>query len=59
MKKRYYFISQLIKLKKKIKPILVPVNLQLFADSGEKTEKATPRKRKSKGKRDRYFKAGK
>src|SRR5690554_1372590 len=45
MKKRYYFISQLIKLKK-IKPILVPVNLQLFADSGEKTEKATPRKRK-------------
>lgn len=45
MKKRYYFISQLIKLKK-IKPVLVPVNLQLFADSGEKTEKATPRKRK-------------
>lgn len=45
MKKIYCFISNLIEFKKE-KPTLIPANLQLFADSGEKTEKATPRKRK-------------
>lgn len=39
------FVSKLIEFIK-IKPVLIPVNLQLFADSGEKTEKATPRKRR-------------
>ncbi|WP_373463295.1 flagellar biosynthesis protein FlhB [Herbivorax sp. ANBcel31] len=45
MKKSWHSILKLAKYNK-IKSNLMPVNLQKFADSGEKTEKATPKKRK-------------
>lgn len=44
MKKSWYRISKLIKCNKR-KSTLIPINLQLFSDSSEKTEKATPKKR--------------
>ncbi|HHX18122.1 MAG TPA: flagellar biosynthesis protein FlhB, partial [Clostridium sp.] len=45
MNKSWYLTSKSTEFNEKT-PTLIPVNLQLFADSGEKTEKATPRKRK-------------
>lgn len=45
MKKNWYNILKPIKCNDK-KPTLLSANLQLFADSSEKTEKATPKKRK-------------
>jgi len=36
----------------------IKANLQLFADNGEKTEKATPRKDQRQEKKVRYFRAG-